>query len=190
MTRWAKERKTCCHCSKVQGGHRLFFAKVAYFAKMDGKSDNTWLGSLQNSVENGKECFAWSFQPICICLRLFGVDLKWKQRSKYQCLTYLCCVVWFVINVAVVVGIGIRLHSDEKPPSHGKVTQNLFLGILAVETTGIYAVFVFSNWKHSRQLVDSINQIEVATSVDKEAYRKLRIVALIGIVLSIIDVML
>lgn len=132
----------------------------------------------------------WCFRPLLITLRIVGIDFKWNQQKSSVCknLARLICLFWLVFNLATICGLASELYDSFSKVGQEKykvISQKIKLSCLIVETAGVYAAFVFSTWKRGQKLVESFNQVEIYSEVDKKTYRKLRVTIIIGIVLSI-----
>lgn len=160
-----------------------------------------WLNSESDppTKETPQENLARCFRPISICLKIFGIDIQWKQQpsSAYQYLLRLMCIFWSIVNVLVATGIAIQLsvviqnlnvanHTTTMESLRSSKPGNLISSI--VESTFLYAALALATWKHGQQLVESFKQIETCNSTDQEAYRKLRIGTLIATFVAIFSV--
>ena len=155
-----------------------------------------WLNNGSKLSEEVKmENLEWCFQPMLICLRMFGIDFKWNQQrsSVTHNLIRLICLFWFIINVAVMCGIGLDLYEDMlkvKQTKYEKTSEKIKFLSYIVEIGGIYAAFLFSTRKYSQTLVDCFEQIEIQSVIDKKTYHQIRSSVVNGIYLSILTVKL
>ena len=70
------------------------------------------------------------------------------------------------------------------------VSQKIKISLWIVEIAGIYAACVLSTWKHGQKLVESFEQVEIHSEIDKKTYHQLRRTIVISIFLSILAVIL
>lgn len=173
---------------------KWFAGKMLFLSKTEAMSStlNKWCESVSAmwdrlfnpGVENSS--FKWSFQPILICLRLYGISLRWNEKPGTLCRFFelLSCLFWLVVNIAIVILTPIQKTSHNV--NNAKYyyypiafANNLVLG------AGIYIAMIFAAWKHGRQLIDSFEQLETHFAFDQKTYGKIRIVSFIGVLLSI-----
>ena len=153
----------------------------------------TWLDNKPKLGEEVKmENLEWCFRPMLICLRIFGIDFKWNQQRS-SVTQNLICLFWFIINVAVMCGIGMDLYDNiyiGKKTKYGRTSEKIKFLSHIVEIGGIYAAFLFSTRKYSQTLVDCFEQIEIQSVIDKKTYHQIRSSVVNGIYLSILTVKL
>ena len=151
------------------------------------------LNASKIAEEVKKENLEWCFWPMLICLRIFGIDFKWNQRRSFltQNLIRLICLFWSIITVATIYGLGMDLHENflnAENSNYRRVSQKTKFFCLIVEIGGIYAALVFSTWTNGQKLVESFNQIEIYSEIDKKTYHQLRYTIVIATFLSILTV--
>ena len=183
-----------------QFGCRFVCVKFASetFQQMTSTSTTriTWLNNkskLTEEIRIGN--VEWCFQPMLICLRIFGIDFKWSQQrpSFTQNLIHLICLCWFITIALTMYGHGLDIYDNmSKPPKnkYHQVSYKIKWSCLMVEIVGTYATLVFSTWKRGQQLVQYFNQIEIHSEIDKKTYHQLRRTIIILIFLLILTVRL
>ena len=152
-----------------------------------------WLNNGQTQTsEEQQENLSWSLFPIISCLKLAGIDFKWFTPSSptRRCLTWFICFFWFVVNTAVAFDIGIQISNpnDEFNKTTEKFSDKMSWCAIIIETGGIYVTLVFVTWQYGQEMAESLQKIEIVNILNKQTYNKLRVAALIGILLSIIEV--
>ena len=131
----------------------------------------------------------WCLQPILICLRLFGIDLSWKeQRSTFRhYLIRFGSLFWLIVNVSVTACLAVDQYNKEDD-SHGDL-RKYFYRIIDIKdhfrAAGIYAVFVFVTWHHGQDLAEQFQTLEINFPVGQDTYVKARRIVIVAIVFSI-----
>ena len=148
--------------------------------------NNPW-----NPEDDSKNNFSWSFRPMLIAFRIFGIDLKWDEQrsSTSQQIIRLICTFWFITNTAILLDYGVYFCTENETANNSsflyQFTGNIDRTVGCVETAGIYSALLMTSWKNGQQLVESFKQIQNRCSFNTKIYRKLRTLAIIGIIFSV-----
>lgn len=104
-----------------------------------------WLkkGSQRATKEIVHENLLWSLQPMLVTLRIFGIDVQWNLQRSSTCkyLIIFNCIIWFIINVAVVAEFATNLYQSitvREQQQYEKITRKIILCFVIIETAGIY----------------------------------------------------
>ena len=134
----------------------------------------------------------WCLQPILICLRLFGIDLSWKeQRSTFRhYLIRFGSLFWLIVNVSITSYLAVDQY-NKKDNSHRQLKKyfdhlSKISGYL--QTSVLYVAFLFTTWRHGQDLVKIFQQMETDFQIGKNSYVKARQVVIVAIALSLITV--
>ena len=137
------------------------------------------------ATEEERRNLAWSLRPILICLRFLGLEVNWGEGrpETYRILNYLIRIFW-ILNCCA----WIYMMANFQFKKEWKLNDCIEFLTQVVQSIGIYAAWLLANWSHGRKLVKSFQKIEASFTINQQALKKIRFVAIFGTVASIISV--
>ena len=149
------------------------------------------LGTMkQNFFGEEADSFLTMIQPILLSLNIFGIDVNWRgERSSIRRnLVRISQIIWsLILLVSICLALHNLIHIIENPENESTVLLCFKITGYVTDqalSTFIFLAQTFAARKYGPQLIQQFLQIKTRIPVIK----KVRLVAIIGILLSIVMV--